>query len=196
MITAQTVLTHLADSCVDALIRFLSENFADFAQDHQRYIQAADLLRRELDSSISPSVSDMMDSIRQQTASDLLFSGLLGLKANWEHFRDPGAASFLNMDFEEYLQENTAHRLPTYEKAQEVRVRFYRLLSPRQRVVYQDITAYISYLETAGPKLAHYFGFLLGNTLLTQVVPDYCPDADLTQQYRRMLESYFGQRID
>ena len=39
-------------------------------------------------------------------------------------------------------------------------------------VEFEDIVVYI-YLETVVPKLAHYYGYLLGNELLPCIIPGY-----------------------
>lgn len=193
MLTTQTILEQLTGShIVDALVKAMMVCCEDFAEDRQRYIAAMDMLRKEL----GEEAANEMDAIERQSASDLLFSGLLGLKANLDNFIDPVARNFLEVDSEVYLREETAHRLPEYERAQEVRNRFYALLSPSQRKIYEDVIPYTSHLETAGPKLAHYYGYILGNILLPRVVPGYHSDPVLTMQYTEMLEKHFGKSLD
>lgn len=188
MIKMETILEQLTGKPIaDALIETLSANFEDFSAAKARYDEAICRLREE----IGDAVQDEIAAIDQQTASTLLFSGLLGLKANWDHFLDPVARNFLDVDAETYLRETTARRLPAYRQAQAVRCRFYALLTPEQQKRHEDITAYVSYLETAGPKLAHYWGYLLGDDLLQRTVPGYHPDPVLTMRYRMMLEAYF-----
>lgn len=197
MITMQTVLDQLmGNGIVDALTEVMAEQFEDFAEAQKRYADAVTALREALGEDTVPSVREETDAIQRQAASDLFYSGLLGLKANLDHFRDPMARTFLDVDFDTYLQESTAHRLPEYARAQDLRDRFFALLTPEQRAIHEDITAYVCYLETAGPKLAHYYGYLLGNEILYRVVPGYHADMALTIQYGRMLEAYFGKRVD
>lgn len=141
------------------------------------------------------SANDDMEAIQQQIASDLLFSGLLGLKANFDNYIDPISRNFLDVDPEIYLREDVAHRLPQYISAQEVRNQFYASLSPEHQELYAFVIAYVTHLETVGPKLAHYYGFLLGNQLLPLVIPGYAPDLALTSQYRMMVEKYLGQGL-
>lgn len=192
MITMENVMEQLTGKAiVDALIHTLSRSFEDFAATKERYDKAMASLREE----IGDAVQDEITAIEQQTASNLLFSGFLGLKANLDHFGDPVARNFLDVDTETYLRENTARRLPAYCQAQEIRNRFYELLTSEQKKLHEDITAYSCYLETTGPKLAHYFGYILGNDLLQRIVPGYHDDPVLTMQYRTMLELYFGKRL-
>lgn len=192
MLSMKAILEHLTGHhIVETFVQRMAEESEDFATDHRRYIEAIEALRKEL----GDAVTDEIDAIEQQCASDLLFSGLLGLKANLDNFIDPVARNFLDVDFEVYLREETAHRLPQYEHAQKIRDRFYSLLSPAQKEIYKDVITYTSHLETVGPKLAHYFGYLLGNELLPRVVPGYHVDSALTIQYNTMLQDYFGEHF-
>lgn len=190
MITMQSVLNQLTgEEIYRSLIQTLTEEFEDFAAARTQYESAMDSLRTELGEEV---VRDAMDAIRRQTVSDLLFSGSLGIKANLDNFINPLMRNFLDVDSEIYLRENTARRLPEHVQAHQVLKQFYALCSPHRQGLYEDITEYISYLETVAPKLAHYCGYLLGNELLPRVVPGYHGDLALTAQYQRMLRDYFG----
>ena len=65
-----------------------------------------------------------------------------------------------------------------------------------ERILEEYGTEYICYLETVGPKLAHYYGYLLGNAMLHRVIPGYQPDLALTLGYFTMLKNYFGTECD
>ena len=176
---------------VRSFIQWMAKEYEDFAADHQRYMDAIALLQQEL----GDAVTDEINAIERQCASDLLFSGLRGLKANLDNFVDPVARNFLDVDFEVYLREETAHRLPDYEQAQKARDQFYSQLTPVQKEIYEDVITYTSHLETVGPKLAHYFGYILGNTLFPRTIPGYHSDLALTIQYKTMLGDYFGKHF-
>ena len=105
------------------------------------------------------------------------------------------ARNFLDVDFEVYLREETAYRLPEYVDAQKNRERFYSQLTSAQREIYEDVSTYTSHLETLGPKLAHYFGYLLGNELLPRTVPGYHVDSVLTIKYNTLLAKYMGKHF-
>ena len=196
MKTPKTVLDQLTGKhLVDALIAIMAENFEDFAEDQKRYLETMQALEKKLGNNTSPSVKDEINAIEQQIASDLLFSGLLGIKANLDNFINPIARNFLDVDSETYLREETAHRLPEHKIAQQVRDSFYSLLSPDGKDQYEAVITYVSQLETVGPKLAHYYGYLFGNEFLYRVVPGYHPDAVQTLQYRSMLEEFLGKKL-
>lgn len=192
MLSIQAILENLTGhNAVEAFVQWMAGKDEDFAADYQQYTEAMDVLQKELGNL----VKDEIDAIEQQCASNLLFSGFLGLKANLDNFIDPVVRNFLDVDFEVYLREETAHRLPEYERAQKVRDRFYSLLTPAQKEIYEDVITYTSHLETVGPKLAHYYGYLLGNELLPRIVPGYHSDMVLTIKYNSMLEDYFGKHF-
>lgn len=191
--TMKTVLNELTgDKIVSTLIRVMTDYFPDFAEVYGRYNNTMALLQEELGE--EPVLAEIT-AIGRQTASDLIFSGILGLKANFDNFIDPIKRNFLDVDAEVYLRETTAHGLPEYAKAQEMRDRFYRQLSAEQQRMYENVTEYVSYLQTVGPKLAHYWGYLLGNELLYRIVPGYHSDMVLTRQYSSMITQLFGKCI-
>lgn len=192
MLKVESIMENLTGRhTVQALIQKMEEEWEDFALDRQRYLDAIDALHAEL----GDAVTDVTDAIERQCVSNLLFSGWLGFKANLDNFVDPVAGNFLTVDSEVYLREGTAHRLPEYEHAQEVGDQFYSLLTPAQKQTYEAVNTYISHLETVVPKLAHYYGFMLGNELLGWLVPGYHMDLALTLQYTDMLNRYFGKRM-
>ena len=180
----------------EALIAKMCTMSADFSEDYERYKTAFIRLKEDFAPELMPSIEEEMDAIQKQTCSNLLFSGFLGIKANLDNFIDPIARNFLDVDFETFLREDIAQALPEYEKSQQVHDRFYTHLSPTQKETYEAVTSFVNYLETVGPKLAHYYGYLLGNELLPRIVLGYRPDIVQTIQYRIRLEKFFGQRIE
>ena len=182
---------------VTKLVDVIAANSIEFAADQAHFDETISLLKTELEQDTSPSVADLVDAIRQQIGSTLLFSYCLGLKANLDHFIDPVSRTFLDVDPEVYLRENIARQLPDYLRAQRVQEQFYKALSRIQREKYDEgITTYICHLETVGPKLAHYYGYLLGNQLFPHVITGYVSDTQLLIQYRYMLEVYCGLNIE
>ena len=181
---------------VASLAEVMASNFEDFAADQARFKETLSWLEKKLAKVTDPSVEKLVNSIDQRIGSILIFSYFLGLKANWDHFIDPIGRTFLDVDTEVYLREDIARRLPDYQNAQHTQEQFYTALSPAQQNRYEDITAYICHLETVGPKLAHYYGYLLGNQLFPRIIPGYGEDTPFTFQYRNILENYLGIRIN
>ena len=181
---------------VSSLVEVMVSNFEDFAADQARYKETLSWLEQTLPESTAPSVEKLVNAIDQQIGSTILFSYFLGLKANWDHFIDPIGRTFLDVDTEVYLREDMARQLPDYQNAQRTQEQFYASLTPVQQERYEYITSYICHLETVGPKLAHYYGYLLGNQLFPRTIPGYGEDTPFTFQYRNMLENYFGLSIN
>ena len=178
-------------SIVEPLIEMLTEYVEDFAEEKRKFDEAIRTLGEELGANMIPSAKDVEEAIYQQAAVLVLFSGLLGLKANMDHFRDPIARTFLDVDYDAYLREDTARRLPDFITAQEIRNQFAENLSAAQQERYETVMEYVAFLETVIPKLAHYYGYLLGNELFPKVVPGYYSDIDMILRYRKTMSEYF-----
>ena len=164
MLSVNTLFKEISHKeIVASLIEVMAENIEDFAEDLVRFNETISWFEKQLAKDTSPSVADVANTINQQIGSVVLFSYFLGLKANWDHYVDPIARTFLDVDAEVYLQEDMARRLPDYQNAQRTQEQFYASLTPVQQERYEDITSHICHLETVGPKLAHYYGYLLGN---------------------------------
>lgn len=173
MIDVKNIMEQLTGPALtNSLVEFLEQHCEDFPEIREKYREA--IARAE-------NGEKLANAIEVQTVSDLLFSALLGLKANLDHFYNPVARTFLEVDPEIYLRESAAHMLPQYIEAQKIR---------DVSETNDDIIAYTTYLETFGPKLAHYLGYVLGDELLPRIVPGYQADQILTIQYRNWIRTY------
>lgn len=172
----------------ELIVQLMEEMFEDFPLARKKYLAAMEKLAKTQ----GDSCREEINAIDSQLRSLVLFSGMLGLKANLDHFMDPVARNFLDVDTEVYLRVETAHRLPEYKAAQQTRDAFFARLSSREQDIYDAVTEYTCYLETVAPKLAHYYGYILGNDLLPQVIPGYHPDTFQTAQYEAMLKRYWN----
>lgn len=173
MIDVKTIMEQLTGQALtNSLIELLEQHCEDFSEIREKYQEAI---------AQAEEGKKLAEAIDAQTASDLLFSAALGLKANLDHFRDPIARTFLELDPETYLQESVAHSMPQYIEAQKI----------LNTVGVNDaIIEYTTYLETFGPKLAHYFGYLLGDELLPKIILGYQPDPLLTNRYQAWMQEY------
>ena len=175
MIDVKTIMEQLTGQALtNSLIEFLERHCEDFPEIRKKYQEAIAQAEKG---------KELAEAIDAQTASDLLFSAALGLKANLDHFRDPIARTFLEVDPEIYLRESVAHNMPQYIKAQ-------KILDTIE--VNYAIIEYATNLETIGPKLAHYYGYLLGDELLPRIIPGYQPDPALTIHYHNWVCGYMG----
>lgn len=190
MITEKIIPLLTGGEIMDSLVEKLSASSLDFAEDYGQFEETIAYFKSCLVENLSPSVEDLIDAIRRQITSHLLFAGYLGFQANLEHFLNPVARTFMDVDPDVYLREEVAMVLPEYASAQETIDNFCKRLSPEQKEGFESVAAYIAHLETVVPKLAHYEGFMLGNELLHYVMPGYHPDVQLTIRYHAMLKEY------
>ena len=86
-------------------------------------------------------------AIDTQIASDLLFSTVLGLSANLEHFLKPISRTFLDMETAIYLRTSVVHSLPQYTKAQEI-------LSTTE--LNADLISYTTYIFSPDPNTGNH----------------------------------------
>lgn len=85
------------------------------------------------------------------------------------------------------------HLLPQVQASQETINAFLKRLREQpveKRDSIDGITSYMSYYETVGYKLAHYFGFIFADEFLEHVIPGYYRDSATTSKYKRELQEY------
>ena len=184
----------LGKQIVDALIETLYFQDDDFSEIHQAYLVAIDTLKTALAPDAKYSVQKYVTAIEQQCASNLFFAGVQGLKMNLEHFKNPMTPNSIwpQVDYDDFLRVDLAYTMPLYQTAQKYTDEFENTLPKELHETCDAVTCYRTILETSGMKLAHYYGYLLGNDLLKCCVPGYQPDHVLDFRYRHMLEHYFG----
>ena len=194
MILASTFLKEISyREMVESLVDVMAANFEDFAAEYAHFRETIAQLESQQEDGAS--VSEMLEAMEQQIGSRLVFSFFLGLKANLDHYHDPVCRTFIDIDPEIYLRENVAQQLPDYQNAKCIQKKFYTALTAVQQEMYEDISSYISYLETVGPKLAHYYGYIQGNKLFPHIIPGYVEDRQLTLRYSLLLEDYFAIKM-
>jgi len=196
-VKTREIIEYLAgNEIVKEMENYIERNFEDFQEVRRNYVNAIEQLENELDHNDLSYSQTLAEAIEQQVASVMLFSGALGVKANLDHFLYPMGKTVLDVDFDVFLNERIAVRLPEYEKAQTVVESYLKKIPPERNDIYEAIIEYVSYLETVGPKLANYFAFALGDEILFRVVPGYYPDRTLTTRYLDILVDYFGREIE
>ena len=195
MFTVKSLMAQLTDpkivlQNVSDVLRKIDPNFA---QEELQYLAAVEALKEGIGETISPSASDYITAREQEICAELIYVGWLGFQQNIECFQNPVNTMFLKMDYEDFHRERRMHTLPEVQKALEIRNAFYevlRTLPEEKQKITEGITEYMSYLETTGYKLAHYFGFILADQFLHHVIPGYVSDSVATMQYRWDLQKY------
>lgn len=195
MLTVKSVMTQLTDP--ELILQRMSDTLRKidpkFVDEEQKYFSAVDALKEVIGDTVSPSASEYIAAREQQICAELIYVAWLGFQQNLECFQNPINTMFLKMDYEDFHRERRMHTLPEVQKALKIRNAFYevlRTLPEEKQKITEGITEYMSYLETTGYKLAHYFGFILADQFLHHVVPGYVSDSVATMQYRWDLQKY------
>lgn len=191
MMMADKIITLLArKDCADSLVENLIAASKDFAEDHRHFEETIACFRVASQNNVVPSVDDLLDAIHRLISSQFIFASYLGFQANVDHFLNPVARTFMEVDPEVYLRESVARTLPEYVSAKAIIDSFRNQLSSEQQTKFESVAMYIAHLETIIPKIAHYEGFLLGNDLLQYTLPGYQPDIQLTTCYSWILKEH------
>ena len=144
---------------------------------------------------MKPSVDEYIAAIEEEISAELVYVAWLGFQQNMECFNNPINTMFLKMDYEDFHRERRMATLPQVQHALKTINAFHEALRQRpgfNHELTEGITSYITYLETVGYKLAHYFGFIFADQFLEHVIPGYRSDMVTTMQYERELEDYLG----
>ena len=195
MYTVKSVMTQLTDP--EEVLQKVSETLRkidpEFAKEERRYFQTVGALEAAISDSLSPSVSAYVAAEEQKICAELVYVAWLGFQQNLACFRNPINTMFLKMDYEDFHREQSMHTLPGVQKALQTINAFYvalRELPEEQRNLTEGITEYMSYLQTVGYKLAHYFGFILADQFLYHVIPGYSNDSVTQMRYEWDLQKY------
>ena len=195
MYTVKSVMSQLTDPKV--VLQNVSDTLRridpNFLQEEQQYLRAVDALKEAVGNSVSPTASEYIAAREQEICAELIYVAWLGFQQNLECFQNPINTMFLKMDYEDFHRKRRMHTLPEVQKALKTINAFYevlRTLPEEKSNLTEGITDYMSYLETTGYKLAHYFGFILADQFLYHVVPGYVSDPVTKMQYRWDLQRY------
>jgi hypothetical protein len=167
----------------------------DFVKEERQYYESIGVLKDTLGASMKPSVDEYIAAIEEEISAELVYVAWLGFQQNIECFNNPINTMFLKMDYEDFHRERRMATLPQVQHALKTINAFHDVLRTRSgfnHELTEGITSYITYLETVGYKLAHYFGFIFADKFLEHVIPGYRSDMVTTMQYERELEDYLG----
>ena len=131
----------------------------------------------------------------QQILSDLVYAAYLGFQANLSNFHNPVASQFTKLDYDVFLREHIMQTLPCRAAAEKT-IAAFRETHKEALSEYEDaIQSYYIYLEVAGPKLAHFWGYAFANRFLPRVEPGYVSDGAQTSIYALELHRDLGFRV-
>ena len=184
-LTGPNIIHHLAE-----LLRKTSE---DFHESEARYHRAVDELRTALPEGYTPTLDAYLEAMETDIRSRLVYAGYNGFVANLANFRQPFGLDITRHDFFDIVKDHIIGHFPANYEAASVAAVFIRSL-PEDCHQYQEaISDYYIHMECAGPKLAHYAGYLIGNQLLPWIEPGYREDYHQTFLYSHDIDKYIGK---
>ena len=189
MITAQDVLSNLFSvSMITELSNWLVEKDLDFPPIQAAYQDAAKILVNHL----GTEAETFLSAQDQQIISDLRYCAYLGFQANLANFRCPGGNHFVAEGSDHFLREHIMYSLPGRVSYDTIITAFQTKHGRSAGPQLDAIQNYYIYLETVGPKLAHYWGYVFANHFLSSVEPGYVCDGAQTSIYTMELSREIG----
>ena len=189
MITAQDVLSNLFSvSMITELSNWLAEKDLDFPPVQATYRSAAKILVSQQ----GKEAEAFLSAQDQQIISDLRYSAYLGFQANLANFRCPGGNHFVAQGSDHFLREYIMYSLPGRVSHDITITAFQARYGQSAEPQLEAIQNYYIYLETVGPKLAHYWGYVFANHFLSSVEPGYVCDGAQTSIYTMELSRELG----
>ena len=189
MITVQDVLSNLFSvSIVTELSNWLLKKDLDFPPVQADYQDAAKILVNQL----GKEAEVFLSAQDQQIISDLRYSTYLGFQANLANFRCPGGNQFVTEGSDHFLREHIMYSLPGRICYDTAITAFQARHGQSTESQLDAIQNYYIYLETVGPKLAHYWGYVFANHVLPLVEPGYVCDGAQTSIYTMELSRELG----
>lgn len=182
---------------VDAMVKTLYNQSDDFPAIYQAYLDAIEKLHAVLGPEAKHEICKYITAVEQICASNIYYAGTQGLKMNYDHFINPMTpnCTWPQVDYDDYLRPHMADLLPLYETASRFIRKFEEQLPDELDEVVEAISAFEVAMECSGMKLAHYYGYLMGNELLHHCIPGYHPDSVLDIKYTHIVEKYFGKMV-
>ena len=184
IMVGKSVITNLAD--------LLRANDEEFTESEKKYLAAVETLRSELPTEFVPTLDAYLDACETDVISGAAYAGYLGFRVNLENFHHPIGVDFVRLDTIYYLKEHLFGHFPiNYHNAQ-VHEAFHKSLPEAFQGLEDDSRDCFTRLECAGPKLAHYAGYIIGNHILPWVEPGYREDYCQTMAFAAETEKYMG----
>lgn len=184
LMVGKSVITNLAD--------LLRANDEEFAESEKKYLAAVETLRSELPVEFVPTLDEYLAACESDVISGTAYAGYLGFRVNLENFHHPIGIDFVRLDTIDYLKGHLFGHFPVNYRNAQVREAFHKSLPAAFNQLQDDIQDYFTHMECAGPKLAHYADYIIGNHILPWVEPGYREDYCQTMAFAAETEKYMG----
>ena len=182
----------IGKSVIADLADLLRANDTDFAESEKNYYAAVEKLRAALPAEQTPTLDEYLSACETDVISVVAYAGYLGFRVNLENFHHPIGIDFVRLDTIDYLKDHLFGHFPINYKNSHVREAFYKSLPEGLQCLEDSIQDYFTHLECAGPKLAHYAGYIIANNILPWVEPGYREDYCQTMAFSAETEKYMG----
>ena len=182
----------IGKSVIADLADLLRANDTDFAESEKNYYAAVEKLRAALPAEQTPTLDAYLSACETDVISVVAYAGYLGFRVNLENFHHPIGIDFVRLDTIDYLKDHLFGHFPINYHNSQVREAFYKSLPEGLQCLEDSIQDYFTHLECAGPKLAHYAGYIIANHLLPWAEPGYSADYSQTAAFATETEKYMG----
>ncbi len=170
----------------------LRELDPDYPLEEAAYTEATQKLLERIPESQYQDAQEFLELQEQTIAANLLFLLLEGLHLNLNCFYHPVSKLFLQVEYEDIHKEVIMQTMPIPQCYCEKADTIFRNLPHELHEYFEAISSYYHYLQTVAYKLAHLYGFLLGDLLLPYMVPNYKADVTLSASYCSELENFLA----
>lgn len=193
MNTIESILSQLtSNALVSDLKTVLREQDPEFPPVETSFQEASIALASRIG---KEEIENLLAAKEQQILSDLVYAAYLGFQTNLSNFHNPVASQFTKLDYDVFLREHIMQTLPR-RAAVEKTIAAFRETHKEALSEHEDaIQSYYIYLEVAGPKLAHFWGYAFANRFLPWVEPGYVSDGAQTSVYALELRRDLGVRV-
>ncbi len=187
----ENIMYHMAGhGVIEALADTLRKNEPEFAETEKAYLGAYETLRNALPDRFSPTLDEYIAATENNIISRVTYAGYLGYRVNLENFHHPVRVDFVKMDTIDYVKDHILGHFPVCYEAAETQNAFHKNMPEALRPCQDAVDDYFLHMECAGPKLAHYAGYVIANHLLPWVEPGYRADWFQTECFRSDLLRY------
>lgn len=189
----EKIMYHMAGhGVIEALADTLRKNDPEFAETEKAYSGACEILHNELPDGFSPTLDEYITASENNIISRVTYAGYLGYRVNLENFHHPVRVDFVKMDTIDYVKDHIMGHFPVCYETAETQDTFRKNLPEALKPCQGAVDDYFLHMECAGPKLAHYAGYVITNHLLPWVEPGYRADWFQTECFRNDLLRYMG----
>lgn len=179
---------------LDAMAELFRKNDKAFCEDEARFLAAVDHLRQEAPADLSPSLDEYLAANEKDLITRIVYGGYNGFQINLANFHAPYGVDFTRMESFDIVKEHIIGELPANEGTYRITDAFYKALPDHLKEYETHISEYFTHFECAGPKLAHYAGYMLANKLLYYIQPGYQMDPVQTMRYESDMVKYCGYK--